>query len=167
MLLRTNVHSCKKKTLSAFRTTILSFISLNVRGLNNITKRKAIFWFCKDQKSQCIFLQETDSVMDNEKFWKIQWGDYIYFAHGTSQSAGVMILFSRFPGNIMDHKKDTEGYWLMVVVETNDKRYILICIYGFNNQALNVKLYAKLSQLIIEWKTTYDSDKVIMGGDHK
>lgn len=104
--------------------------------------------------------------MDNEKFWKNQWGDYAFFAHGTSHSAGVMILFNRFPGNIMDHKKDTEGHWLMVVVETNDKRYILICVYGFNNQAINVKLYEKLSQLIIEWKTTYDSDKVILGGDH-
>ena len=47
-----------------------------------------------------------------------------------------------------------------------NERYILICIYGYNNQAVNVNLYAKLSQLINEWKTAYSSDKVILGGDH-
>lgn len=141
-------------------------MSLNVRGLKNSTKRKAIFLFCKDQKSQCVFLQETHSVMIDEKFWKLQWGDYAFFAHGTSHSAGVMILFNRFPGSIIDGKWDTEGHWLMVVVEINDKHYILICIYGYNNKAANINLYAKLSQLINEWKTTYCSDKVILGGDH-
>lgn len=71
-----------------------------------------------------------------------------------------MILFNRFPGNIIDHKKDTEGHWLMVVMETNDKCYILICVYGFNSQVINVNFYAKLSQLINEWKITSNSDKV-------
>lgn len=108
-----HVHSSTEKTrLSAFETIIISFISLNVRGLKNSIKRKAIFLFCKDQKSQCVFLQETHSVRTDEKFWKIQWGDYAFFAHGTSYSAGVMILFNRFPGSIIDHKEDTEGHWL-------------------------------------------------------
>ena len=53
-------------------------MSLNVRGLKNSTKRKAIFLFCKDQKSQCVFLQKTHSVMIDEKFWKLQWGDYVF-----------------------------------------------------------------------------------------
>ncbi len=104
--------------------------------------------------------------MTDEKFWKIQWGYYAFFAHGTSHSAGVMILFNKFPGSIIDHKKDTEGHWLMVVVEMNDKRYILICVYGYNNKATNVNFYAKISQLINEWKITFTSDKVILGGDH-
>lgn len=139
---------------------------LKVRGLKNSTKRKDFFLFCKDQKSQCVFPQETHSVMTDEKFWKLQWGDYAFFAHGTSHSAGVMILFNRFPGSITDHKWNTEGHWLMVAVEINDKRYILICIYGYNNKAVNVNLYAKLSQLINELKTEYSLDKVILGGDH-
>ena len=54
----------------------------------------------------------------------------------------------------------------MVVVEINDKHYILVCIYGYNNKAVNVNFYANLSRLINEWKTTYSSDKVILGGDY-
>lgn len=75
--------------LSAFKTTIISFMSLNVRGLKNITKRKAIFLFCKDQKSQCVFLQETHSVMTDEKFWKIQWGitPSLHMEHHTQQES--------------------------------------------------------------------------------
>lgn len=76
------------------------------------------------------------------------------------------MLFNRFPGSLMDHKWDPEGHWLMMVVEINDKRYILICIYGYNNKAVHVNLYAQLSQLINEWKTASSSDKVTLGGDH-
>lgn len=83
-------------------------------------------------------------------------GGFCPFAHGTSHSAGVLVLFNRFPGSIIDHKGDTEGRWLMLVVEMDDKRYILICIYGSNNKAVNANLYAK---------RTYSSDKVIMGRD--
>ncbi len=34
------------------------------------------------------------------------WGDSAHFSHGTSHSAGVMILCYRFQGSIVDHKSD-------------------------------------------------------------
>ena len=64
-------------------------------------KRKAVFLFCKEQKANCIFLQETHSVEDDVNFWKSQWGDSIFVSHGTSHSAGVMVLFEGLPGKIM------------------------------------------------------------------
>lgn len=42
-----------------------SFISLNTRGLEDNTKRKAIFLFCKGQQAQCVFLQETHSSKED------------------------------------------------------------------------------------------------------
>ncbi len=51
----------------------ISFLSLNARGLKNSVKRKAIFLFCKEQKASCVFLQETHSVLNDERFWKVQW----------------------------------------------------------------------------------------------
>ncbi len=84
----------------------------------------------------------------------------------TWNSTFSRILFNRFPGDIIDHEKDTKGHWIMVIVEINDKQYILVCVYRYNNKATNVNFFAKLSQLINEWKTTYTSDKVILGGDH-
>ena len=84
----------------------MSFISLNARGLKNIVKRKAFFLFCKEQRDNCVFLQETHSTEEDVKFWKLQRGDSIFFSHGTSHSAGVMILFNRFPGKVINHISD-------------------------------------------------------------
>lgn len=64
---------------SIFALSMLSFISLNARGLKNNVKRKAIFLFCKEQKANCVFLQETHPAEADTKFWKVQWGDNIFF----------------------------------------------------------------------------------------
>lgn len=82
------------------------------------------------------FLQETHSVEADTIFWKLQWGDSVYFSHGTSHSAGVRILFNRFPGNLINHKSDTDGHWLMVASEMNGINYILVSVYGYNRKAI-------------------------------
>lgn len=136
------------------------FVSVNVRGLKNIVKRKTIFLFCKEQKANCIFLQETHSGATDEELWKRQWGDKILFSHGTSHSAGVMILFNRLPGTIIEHKNEENGHWLMLAVEIHEQRFILTCVYGFNqtkNRALGI--------LINEWKIKFATEEVIIGGD--
>ena len=64
------------------------------------------------------------------KFWKLQLGDSIFFSHGTSHSAGVMILLNRFPGRIIDPKGDPNGYWLMVSAEINGiNPNFIMCIW--------------------------------------
>ncbi len=125
-------------------------ISINVRGLKNIVKRKAILLFCKEQKANIIFLQETHSGTTDEKLWKQQWGDEILFSHGTSHSAGVMILFNRLPGTIIEQKTDTGGHWLMAVVEIHDQRFILTCVYGYNNQTNNRAMMNNVGLLVNE-----------------
>lgn len=42
----------------------------------------------------------------------------------------------------------------------------MTCVYGYNNQEINANFYAILSQQINEWKITYNTDKVILGGNH-
>ena len=37
----------------------LRFASFNVRGINNFRKRRSVFAWCKKQKVDLIFLQET------------------------------------------------------------------------------------------------------------
>ncbi len=143
---------------------MLSLFSLNTRGLKNNVKRKATFIFCKEQKSNIIFLQETHSVEADTNFWKQQWGDCVFFSHGTSHSAGVMILINRFSGNVINHTNDTNGHWLMMVIDFN-VNYILICVYDYNRRAQNKQLYSALSKMLDEWKMTYTTDKVIVGVD--
>ena len=66
-------------------------------------------------------------------------GGSIFFSHGTLHSAGVMILFNRFSGNVINHKKDTNGHWLVVVSEMNGINYILLCVYGYNKKGQEQK----------------------------
>lgn len=75
----------------------ISLASLNVRGLKDLIKRKALFLFCKGRKPH--------------------WGDLILFSHGTNKSAGVAVCFNRFPGDIIAHRRDDQGHWLMVVLK--------------------------------------------------
>lgn len=143
----------------------IELCSLNVRGLKNNIKRKAIFLFCKEVRANFILLQETHSSKEDEKFWKQQWGDNTLYSHGTSHSAGVMILFYRFNGKIIDNKSDESGHWLMVVAEVLEFRFILLNIYGYNNRSLNRNMMLKLSQNVREWTVKYGTDNIITGGD--
>ena len=66
---------------------------LNIRGLGNFKKRRAVFTWCSKQKASIIFLQETHSTIDKDKQWtKAEWGAPIEFAHGSSNAKGVAIL---------------------------------------------------------------------------
>ena len=49
-------------------------LSLNVRGLSNFRKRRAISAWCRKQNAHIIFLQETHSTVNSEKQWKVEWG---------------------------------------------------------------------------------------------
>ncbi len=78
-----------------------SLMSLNVRGIQNKVKRKAMFLFCKSNGSHCIVLQETHSVLTDTAFWSSQWGDKMLLSHGSSHSAGTAILFNNCPGKVI------------------------------------------------------------------
>ena len=79
-------------------------LSLNVRGLSNFKKRRAIFAWCRKQNANIIFLQETDSSGNNEKQWKAEWGAPLELAYGSSNSSNlrsgvpVFFFFSRREG---------------------------------------------------------------------
>ena len=68
-------------------------LSLNVRGIRSVEKRKAIFNWLVKSKSDMGFLQETYSTLEVELAWKSQWGgDVLFLSHGSEPSRGVMIL---------------------------------------------------------------------------
>ena len=71
----------------------LKILSLNVRGLNRTIKRRQVFRWLHQQKSDVIFLQETYSSPQTIKTWKAEWGRKIIESHGSNHSRGVMILF--------------------------------------------------------------------------
>ena len=75
--------------------TTSKLLSLNVRGISNFKKRRTTFTWCRKQKVDFIFLQETQSQIDSEKCWQNEWGGEIIMAQGSSNSRGVAILVKK------------------------------------------------------------------------
>ena len=132
----------------SFSSSKLSFVSLNARGLRDSIKRKSTFLFCKNEKAHCFLLQETHSNDLDERFWSNQWGDKIYFSHGTNRSAGVAILLNNFPGKTLATKRDSLGHWLICVFEVGCEFLILGNIYGCNSLIQNKNMFNEVTMAI-------------------
>ena len=141
-------------------------ITYNCNGLGNKIKRQKVFTFLHDKlKNGFVFLQETHSVENLEKEWKNEWGGEIYFSHGTSNSTGCAIAFSKnFPVKIINQFKDDSGRILILEVRINDESFLLINLYNANSELDQITvldlLYSKIDNLILD-----DKCKPIFGGD--
>ena len=73
---------------------LIKILSLNVRGLRNHVKRRALSLYLKNQKEDfyCLHDQETFSLEEDEVIWASEWGGKILFSHGTKHSKGTGIL---------------------------------------------------------------------------
>ena len=65
------------------------------RGLQDHVKRRNFFHYLRVIDCDIIFLQETHSSVNDEKMWKSQWGEHIWFSSGSSYSKGVAILIRK------------------------------------------------------------------------
>ncbi len=88
--------------MTVFNFGKLDIISLNVRGLRDLDKRKALFIFIKHREAQIILIQETHSYDNDVKFWESQWGDSAYFCHGTNHSARFAVFLNKLKGDVVE-----------------------------------------------------------------
>ena len=103
-------------------------LSLNVRGLSNFNKRRAIFAWCRKQNAIIIFLQETHSAGNNEKQWKAECGAPLELAHGSSNKRIVAILIRKgFDYKTITKVIDPNGSYISI------EKYFLVNVYGPNN----------------------------------
>lgn len=103
--------------------------------------------------------------MEDERFWRSQWGDNIIFSHGTSHSAGTAFLFNNCPGKICFTRSDNLGHWLLIVLSIDNTLIIMGNIYGFNSVAQNKNLLRNITEEIHVLKKSFSTDNVILGGD--
>jgi len=115
---------------------LLSLFSLNVRGI----RQTALFLFAKTPKPDFCFFQESHSSVNDVKFWRSQWGNDLWFSHGTEHSAGVTTLRNAFRGNILHSDCDSFGRFLCHVTDFNSTVIILANMYGFNSKSENARL---------------------------
>lgn len=131
----------------------ISVFSVNARGIRNELKRKSIFLYCQNNGADFYFIQESHASDTDLSYWRSQWGKDVWFSCGSNRSAGVAILLGRFKGHVIKHLTDTEGRWIILVIEIDHQQFILVNIYASNNKKTNMALFLiienKLSQLTI------------------
>ena len=144
----------------------LNFLSLNVRGLSNSRKRRAVFSWCKTQKSDVIFLQETHSTASIEKKWRSEWGKgQIILSHGATKARGTCVLLK--PNLSIDISKevtDSDGRLILLKATICHINYVIINVYAPNNAGKAIDFFDKIA-LIMNSEGIDISDNIFIGGD--
>lgn len=113
----------------------LNVLTLNVRGLRVVSKRRAVFRFLHiNYPNHIAVLQETHSQPADEPYWKAEWGADILFSHGQSvKECGVAVCM---PRALQGHCKVTgnfaseDGRLIIASLEFTHCTINLIAIYA-------------------------------------
>jgi exonuclease III len=136
----------------------LSIISANAKGLRNNVKRKALFLFGKQLKTDLYFFQESHSFSTDVNFWRSQWGNDVWLSHGSECSAGVTTLENHLNGSILHSDCDPFGHFLCLVINCKNNIIIIITnIYGYNSKRENDQLLESLEKRILHWLTKFST----------
>ena len=137
-------------------------VSLNVRGMREVVKRKRIFKYLKKYDADICLLQETHCKDKNEEhLWGNEWGNKVIFSNGTTQSKGVTILFNKKSANtVRCIERDMEGRFLSCIIKIGEYTYRIINMYGPNED--NTEL---ISNIIESVKKEDEVIYMVWGGD--
>ena len=150
---------------SALKPESIRLLSLNVRGLSNFRKRRAIFTWCRKQKADIIFLQETHSTVERQDQWKKEWGAPILFSHGSSNARGVAILIRNgLDITIQLSEISSDSRFIIIKAVIKNELYTIANIYGPNKDTEAVKFYRNLSKSLRN-NEFGNEENIIIGGD--
>lgn len=132
----------------------------NLKGVNNVIKRKKILNILKKNKIQIALLQETHlSDKEHQKLCR-DWVGQIYSSSFSTKRCGVCILLHRnLPFTLITQDSDDEGRVILIKGLLFGKEIVIGCIYGPNNHNENffIQVFSRLASL--------DCNNVILGGD--
>ena len=141
-------------------------LSLNVRGIRSLEKRKALFIWLQKQNADIIFLQETYSTKDIENTWKYQWKGPIFFAHGSNRSCGVLILVKEsLEFDLKSKLTDEYGRYILLNATVQGWNYIMGNIYAPNKVREQCSFFEKLQEKLDSFIIDNENHKIIIGGD--
>ena len=136
---------------------MVKLISVNIRGLSNPKKRRAVFDYYR-VNADVLILQETHSSPQIENIWENEWGGKAIYAHGTSQARGIAILLSRkcqfTTSNIL---RDINGRYVIVDITEDEQTVTLVVVYAPNED--NPQFFRKISQEL----ESRSEQKIIVG----
>ena len=141
-------------------SSTFNICSLNVRGIQNMQKRRKLFLWLKSKNFTIYFLQETHSTHNSELLWGNEWGGKAYFTQAFSNAAGCGILFHR--NIVFDLEKihrDIQGRFLIIQIKLNEETVTLVNIYGHNRDT------PEFFQNLIDILNDFDNSNIYIGGD--
>lgn len=145
--------------------TNYSLLSLNVRGLNNFSKRKAVFRWLEKSKFDIILLQETHTTSQLESLWRREWSGPIFFSHGTGNSRGCcMLIRDTLDFKTVKVNSDRDGRFQIVQSLIADSPITIINVYGPNLESEQVKFFKLLDETLSKNDISNLND-LIIGGD--
>ena len=134
-------------------------MSLNVRGLHNSIKRKCLYKLLRWQHTDICMIQESHSTDALAPLWEAEWGGKMFFSHGKSNARGTCILISnRFGGKIVNDYSDSNGRYVILEVEIEDKCFLFVNVYAPNSDepAFFTRLIAKIE--------SFECEHIVWGG---
>ena len=140
-------------------------ISINIRGLNNKTKRQTLFHWLDINNFDIVLLQETFCTKENQETFTKDWkGNSFHCLSSSTHSKGVSILIQ----NKFDHKclscfSDENGRKILINIDHNGHTYSICSIYA-PTEVTQRKLFFHSSQKWIEEKAL-NTNCLTIGGD--
>ena len=146
------------------RSDTLKLCSLNVNGLRNRVKRKALMKRVREAGWDIILFQETHSDANVTSLWKSEWGGQAYFANGDSASRGVAVFFRRgLSFEVIEMHADPMGRYLILHLSFQDKSYWIGNIYA-PTQQYELEQISTLNK-VEEILSHGGGETILLGGD--
>ena len=127
--------------------------TLNVRGLNNKLKRRALFNYLRRHKVDIACLQETyiksDTIHDITREWRGQ----VFHRHGTSRSNGLLILIgTKLMNEEAELVKETDRI-LIIKITINNVVHTVVNCYAPNTTIEKINFLHQLQEELQDIET--------------
>ena len=145
----------------------LKLLSLNVRGLRNVNKRRAIFSYLKAKKATNFCLQERYSSIEDEKVWPAEWGgggggQNFFFAWLFALQRCLHSFESTFHISLATRRSGLRRKVLIVKVIIDEECFFVTNIYAPTDYLDQDCVIRLLSEQLI---SNTDTSKVVISGD--
>ena len=146
----------------------LTVVANNIKGIQNNSKRLSVVEYFKNKlgNNGILLLQETHYTFNDENIWKIDFNVPVFYSHSTSQSCGVLIVFFFGNLNFLVYKQvgDKNGRILILDVNIDEIRYVLVNIYNANTEVGQVQVLRELSKLMKNINFLKEN-RIVLAGD--
>ena len=113
--------------------TCISITTLNVNGLNSLTKRHRLAEWIQKQDPYICCLQETHFRPKDTYRLKVKGWENIFHENGKQKKAGVAILISdKIDLKIKNIARDKEGLYIMTKGSMQEEDITIVNIYATN-----------------------------------